>query len=66
MKFQCIGDKDKTYIWLGNPWWGGIALASGRNIHLQALLCCLGATPRIKFHWFIDAWKGLFRAIFRR
>lgn len=55
------------HIWLGNPYWGGLSYrerhgdrrqyVSYHNIHLQALLFCLGVNWQIRARWFVDAWK---------
>lgn len=55
------------HIWLGNPYWGGFSYRhkwgkdkqyhAYTNIHLQALLGCLGANWRIRARWFVDTWR---------
>ena len=57
-----IGNEDKSYIWIGNPYWGGLHLRKdgyGVNIHLQGLLMMLGVEWKVRFLWFSRNWALL-------
>lgn len=54
--------KTGIYVWVGHPWWAGLAFKRGNgllNIHLQALLCCLGSNWQVRWKWFQECWTIL-------
>ena len=61
-----IGNPDITkrgvYAWVGDPWWAGLAFKRGHvalNVHLQALLGCLGVDWQVRWKWFKKSWAIL-------
>ena len=61
-----IGNPDITkrgiYAWVGCPWWAGLAFKRGcvvLNVHLQALLGCLGVSWEVRWKWFKNSWALL-------
>ncbi len=50
------------HVWVGYPWWAGLGFKRGQillNVHLQALLGCLGVNWRVRWKWFKESWAVL-------
>ena len=61
--------KRVIYAWPGYPWWAELAFKMGNgvlNIHLQAVLCCLGVNWRVRWKWFEECWEILLYRGWRR